>query len=241
VRPDISGLRLSATDLSHFLSCRHLTALDLAVAHRTREKPYKPDDPLLQLLFDRGIAHEKAYVETLRREGRDVLDLNGIPRNQPDEAIAQTMTAIHAGADVTEQALKQEIETLEKKDELTAAEEKRLEDLRTKLEEQEEKNDRESGDNNAQTLDDMARRIESVPEMGKAIRSAGLTPREYSLISLVTMQSMMVHGFQKAAGGKELPKEVAGTVLEDNIKFVAANEAEIMRLLEKLKASEKKP
>jgi len=140
-----------------------------------------------------------------------------------------------------EQALKQEIETLEKKDELTAAEEKRLEDLRTKLEEQGEKNDRESGDNNAQTLDDMARRIESVPEMGKAIRSAGLTPREYSLISLVTMQSMMVHGFQKAAGGKELPKEVAGTVLEDNIKFVAANEAEIMRLLEKLKASEKKP
>jgi uncharacterized protein len=99
-----NGLRLSASDLSHFLSCRHLTALDLAVAHRTRERPYRPDDPLLQLLFDRGIAHEKAYVETLRREGRDVLDLNGIPRNQPDEAIARTLTAIRAGADVIVQA-----------------------------------------------------------------------------------------------------------------------------------------
>ena len=101
---DDSGLRLSATDLSHFLSCRHLTALDLAVAHRTRERPYRPDDPLLELLFKRGIEHEKAYVETLRRQGRDVLDLNGIPRNQADLAIARTLEAIHAGADIIVQA-----------------------------------------------------------------------------------------------------------------------------------------
>jgi len=99
-----SGIRLSATDLSHFLSCRHLTALDLAVIHRAREKPHRPDDPLLELLWKRGMDHEKAYVETLRRDGREVLDLNGIPRNQADQAIAQTLDAILAGADVIVQA-----------------------------------------------------------------------------------------------------------------------------------------
>src|SRR5688572_16445252 len=99
-----SGIRLSATDLSHFLSCRHLTALDLAVTQRTRERPYRPDDPLLELLWKRGKEHEKAYVETLRSDGRDVLDLNGIPLNQADEAIAQTIDAIRAGKDVIVQA-----------------------------------------------------------------------------------------------------------------------------------------
>ena len=130
-----------------------------------------------------------------------------------------------------EQALKKEIEALEKKDELTDAETKRLEELQGKLEEMESKNDKDS---NPETLDQMAKQIESEPAMAKAIRSAGLTPREYSLMSLVTFQAMMAHGMQNQYGSKELPKEFQGTVLEDNIKFVAQNEAEITRLLEKL-------
>jgi hypothetical protein len=137
-------------------------------------------------------------------------------------------------------ALKKEIEALQNKDELTAAEEKRLDDLRAKLEAEEAKNDGQENDNNAQSLDDMARRIEKIPALAAAIRSAGLTPREYSLLSLATMQAMMAHGFQKASGGKELPKEIAATVLADNIKFIADNEAEIMRIMERLKALEDK-
>jgi calcineurin-like phosphoesterase family protein len=78
-----------------------------------------------------------------------------------------------------------------------------------------------------------------VPAMANAIRSAGLTPREYSKISLVMFQAMMVHGFQKAAANKELPKEFAGSVLAENIKFVADNEAEITRLLERMKMEKK--
>jgi hypothetical protein len=46
---------------------------------------------------------------------------------------------------------------------------------------------------------------------------------------------------QKQYGTKELPKEIQATVLADNIKFVADNEAEINRLMERLKALEKKP
>ena len=140
-----------------------------------------------------------------------------------------------------QKALEEQIEALEKKDELTEAEEKRLEDLRAKLEEEEEKNDKDSGDDsNAQSLDAMAKRIETVPAMATAIRSAGLTPREYSKISLVMFQAMMVHGFQKASANKDLPKELASTVLAENIKFVADNEAEITRLLEKLKEKKDK-
>jgi len=136
-----------------------------------------------------------------------------------------------------EQAVRKEIDALEKKDDLTEAESKRLEDLQAKLEEMEEKNDK--GRKNAETIDEMAKQIESEPVMANAIRSAGLTPREYSVLSLVTFQAMMAHGMQKQYGTKELPKEVAGTVLADNIKFVADNEAEINQLLEKLK--DKKP
>lgn len=99
-----SGVRFSASDLSHFLSCRHLTALDLAVVHQRSRRPHHEPDPLLELFWKRGMDHEKAYVESLRREGREVLDLNGIPRNQADEAIAQTLDAIRAGRDVIVQA-----------------------------------------------------------------------------------------------------------------------------------------
>ena len=99
-----SGIRLSATDLSHFLSCRHLTALDLAAVHKLRARPHRPDDPLLELLWKRGLEHEKAFVEALRREGRAVLDLNDIPRNDAERAIKQTCEAIRAGVDVIVQA-----------------------------------------------------------------------------------------------------------------------------------------
>ena len=99
-----NGLRLSATDLSHFLSCRHLTALDLGVIHKRREKPHRREDPLLELLWKRGMEHEKAYVDQLRREGREVVDLNDIPRNQADEAIARTLEAIRSGKHVIVQA-----------------------------------------------------------------------------------------------------------------------------------------
>lgn len=138
------------------------------------------------------------------------------------------------------QALNQQIEALEQKDELTEAESKKLEDLRAKLEELESKKDQD-GDASSQTLDDMVRRIEREPVMAKAIRDAGLSPREYTLVGLVTFQAMMVHGIQKQFGNKQLPPDLAATVLADNIKFVSNNEAEITRLLEKMKSLEKKP
>ena len=61
-------LVLSATDLANFLGCRHRTALDLSVAFQKRRRPYR-DDPLLEALWQRGLEHEKRFVDSLRGAG----------------------------------------------------------------------------------------------------------------------------------------------------------------------------
>jgi uncharacterized protein len=86
------SLILAATDLSNFLSCRHLTALDMAALRNKREKP-RFTDPLLEFLRQRGDEHEKAYIESLRREGLEIVDLSG-----RDDRATLTLQAMRAGA-----------------------------------------------------------------------------------------------------------------------------------------------
>jgi hypothetical protein len=64
--------RLSASDLVGHLNCRNLTELDVAVAKGRLAKPKSWADPLLDVLRERGIRHEEAYVDHLREEGRTV-------------------------------------------------------------------------------------------------------------------------------------------------------------------------
>jgi hypothetical protein len=68
---------LSAADLVGHLSCRHLTQLDLAVA-RGKLQPPKVWDPLLQLLWERGLAHERSYVEYLGQQGLPIARIEGV-------------------------------------------------------------------------------------------------------------------------------------------------------------------
>jgi uncharacterized protein len=96
-----SELVLSATDLSNFLACRHRTGLDMAVAYGARTRPHQ-DDPLLDLLWQRGLDHETAYVETLRSRTDSVVDLGHL--DDPIERVAATLEAMHRGADVIVQA-----------------------------------------------------------------------------------------------------------------------------------------
>lgn len=99
----VSGteLALSATDLSNFLSCRHRTALEIAEADGKRHRP-KFDDPLLEILFKRGLEHEKAYVASLQTDGRQIVDLADVKNR--DAAIARTLDAMRSGVDVIIQA-----------------------------------------------------------------------------------------------------------------------------------------
>lgn len=93
----VDELSLSATDLSNFLSCRHLTALSIAEAYGTRKRPMW-EDPLLELLFERGREHERKYVESLRTNGRRIVDLSDVKGREA--LLTQTMDAMRAGADV---------------------------------------------------------------------------------------------------------------------------------------------
>lgn len=86
-------LSLSATDLSNFLSCRHLTALYMAEAYGTRKRPMW-DDPLFELLIKRGLEHETQYVESLRTDGRRIVDLSDV--KDREALLKQTLNAMRA-------------------------------------------------------------------------------------------------------------------------------------------------
>ncbi|MGH9198980.1 MAG: hypothetical protein ACRD1T_25040, partial [Acidimicrobiia bacterium] len=54
-------------------------------------------DPALILLQERGLDHERSYVETLRNQSLRVIDL---AEQSGDEAVAQCLDAIRARTDV---------------------------------------------------------------------------------------------------------------------------------------------
>src|SRR5882762_7764063 len=85
---------LSATDLANHLSCSHLTALNHRLAKgELVEPPW--ENPHLAVLQQRGLEHEKAYVEMLRSKGLLVVDLS----DEPEEtAIEATWKAMESGA-----------------------------------------------------------------------------------------------------------------------------------------------
>lgn len=92
-------LSLSATDLSNFLGCRHRIALDMAVAYELRKPPRVFEDPLLDILFQRGLEHERQYVESLKAAGLSTVDLRAYESNR-DQHVAKTVEAMSAGVDV---------------------------------------------------------------------------------------------------------------------------------------------
>jgi len=98
----------SATDLVGFLACEHLTALELAAAARLVRRPVR-DDPELEVLQARGLAHEQRYLADLEAAGRKVTRLpaeEGVEdRGQRlRRAAAATEAAIRRGDDVIYQA-----------------------------------------------------------------------------------------------------------------------------------------
>jgi hypothetical protein len=94
------SFELTATDLVGYLNCRHLSELDRAVAEGRIAKP-KVFDPLLQILWERGAAHERNYVDHLTRAGLDVVRIDGIGLGEA--AVSETLAAMKRGAAVIAQ------------------------------------------------------------------------------------------------------------------------------------------
>ncbi|MBX5463751.1 MAG: TM0106 family RecB-like putative nuclease, partial [Steroidobacteraceae bacterium] len=91
-----SGLVYSASDLVTFLECEHSTTLDLLELETPL--PRAPDDDETVLLQEKGLAHEKQYLEQLKAQHGTFADLSSI--KSIDERIRSTIDWMRKGADV---------------------------------------------------------------------------------------------------------------------------------------------
>lgn len=130
--------------------------------------------------------------------------------------------------------LQAEMKALGEKDELTDAEQARLDAMAAKHDELEESVENPlSGD--AQNLSEMEARIRKYPPLMQALQKAGMAPREYATFWLAFIQAAFAHGFQKAGLLKELP---AG-VNPDNVKFIDDHAAELEAMRKEFEAFSK--
>jgi predicted RecB family nuclease len=98
-------LQLSASDLAGHLNCRHLTALDLAVANGALAKP-AVWDPSLAIMAERGARHEQAYIDHLKSTGHTVVSIEGTGADSV--ALSSTIEAMKSGAQIIVQAALQD-------------------------------------------------------------------------------------------------------------------------------------
>lgn len=86
----------SASDLVNFMGCPHATFLDLR--HLGKPLGSGLDDDLAQLLQEKGLAHERAYLKRLRVEGKTIVEIDG-----DADLVAKaehTRAALRQGADI---------------------------------------------------------------------------------------------------------------------------------------------
>ncbi len=91
---------LSASDLANHLSCRHLTMQDLRLAKGEIAEP-SWENPHTLVLQQRGLEHERAYVESLRSKGLTIVDLSN---EEGEGAAIATWAAMKSGAQAIVQA-----------------------------------------------------------------------------------------------------------------------------------------
>lgn len=102
MRAGLDGqLIISASDLVGFSECRHMTWRGLEIAAGRMDRP-SGRDPFLELLAQRGLAHEAEHLESL---GDDVVEI-AEPRTVADLRVAAdaTLDAMRAGSSVIFQA-----------------------------------------------------------------------------------------------------------------------------------------
>ena len=91
----------SASDLMHFLSCTHAAALDILNLDSPLQKAEDTDQQ--EMFQRRGLEHEKAYLEELRKSGRSVAEIT-VKGIDLQAAMAATLEAMKSGVDVIYQA-----------------------------------------------------------------------------------------------------------------------------------------
>jgi predicted RecB family nuclease len=102
MKTSMGQIRLSASDLSHHLACRHVTTLDLEVARGLRAEPdwAAPD---LKVIQELGLRHEAAYLAHLREQGLNVENLGSIDHKNEKRLVEETLALMERGVDVIAQ------------------------------------------------------------------------------------------------------------------------------------------
>jgi len=90
-------LRLSASDLTGYINCRHLVELERAVAKGALARP-KIWDPMLEVLWERGLRHEGDFVAHLQEKGLKAVRIDGVDIS--DAAFDATIAAMRGGVPV---------------------------------------------------------------------------------------------------------------------------------------------
>jgi hypothetical protein len=90
-----------------------------------------------------------------------------------------------------------------------------------------EETDEDEGDN--ESLDQMAARIARIPEARKAIEGAGLTPRQYAVITMALFQAAFAqYAVEQGADIAKVARDA--NVNPANIRFVKEHKAELEKL-----------
>ena len=100
-------LGFSPSDVNNFLECEHLTQLELAVALGELERPVF-EDPQAELIRRKGEEHERAYLESLRAAGKEVIEIELAENGKTwdlERAARDTEGAMRAGAEVIYQGV----------------------------------------------------------------------------------------------------------------------------------------
>src|SRR5947207_2770744 len=100
MRLDNERLQLSATDLANHVACRHLTSMDLLAARGEIQRPYW-HDPAVDVLVERGLRHETAYLNHLQKLGHQIL---GRESSSGGGGLQRTADAMRSGAGAIVQA-----------------------------------------------------------------------------------------------------------------------------------------
>jgi predicted RecB family nuclease len=92
-------LRIAAGDVANFVACRHLTRLDLAVAHQLVRAPMV-EDVGAKALEERGLEHERQVLEGFRARGWSVDDQRTGGQGWERDSADATAAAMRRRADV---------------------------------------------------------------------------------------------------------------------------------------------
>jgi len=128
--------------------------------------------------------------------------------------------------------VEQELETLNKKEQPTEAEQKRIEQLEAEREQLEK--EQPALFDKAESLADMEAAIQRFPPLANALRKNAMAPREYATFMMAMMQVAFAYGFQKS--GMKVEEAKLTDAQQANVKFIEEHQAELLKLQEEWKA-----